>query len=492
MASPPCCKDNGRLTFESQARGLRADLRVGSRDHFLHATVRGPAAEAGAEPTITGSLDAREFDAASLSPLTSGLLSRVGGSMNADLEFELQPRDESDWYLGIDGKAALRGGSAHIEELGLEVREIEAQLIARKTPEYTVLQIDPLSAKARSRTHNVKGDVELWLRGLRVMNGEANLSLTDVPLSLKGVSRGIARGHVKARLQRQPDHLALEVKLPDLRVRLPPSSTRTLIALAPNPDLRVIQASEEPEPAARDALAWKIQLDLGDDVRIQRGDLDLPITGRPLIEYQYEVRPSGTIEALPGGRIRLFDRSFTVERGLVQLVPEEPDNPRVDFTASWRAPDGTTVYVDVTGRAEDPTVLTRDDRGLQEVERFYLITGGAVPEGRDLADGGVADSGALGQTFSLGINELLRDSLGNVAVSIGTTPDDRAMYSASVRLTDKLTFQGSFQPASQTNLQESTNDLTGTLDYRFSRRWSLRTELGTSGAAFDMLWSHRY
>jgi hypothetical protein len=481
---------NGRLTFENRAQGLRADLRVGPRDHYLRASVRGPVtAESGSN--IVGSLDARGFDAASLSPLTSGLLSRLGGSMDADLDFSLKPTG-TDWYLGIDGKATLTRGSAHIQELGLEVREIAATVSSRSTPEYTVIQIEPLRAQARSRTANLRGDAELWLRGLRVVTGEANLTLDDVPLSLKGVPRGIARGRVKARLARVDDYLSLEVKLPELRVRLPASSTRSLIALDANPDVHVLQAMAEPDDRPRDALLWKIQFDLGNDLRIQRGDLDIPLTGHPTLEYQYEIEPSGTIEALPGGRITLFNQSFSIDRALIQLVPEEPDNPRVDVTASWRAADGTTVYVDVTGRAKNPIVLTRDDRGLQEVERFYLITGGAAGDGRVFADGGTADSGAIGQTFSLGINELLRNSLGNVAVSVGTTADDRASYSASVRLTDKLSFQGSFQPASERNPEESTNDLTGTLDYRFSRRWSLRTELGTSGGAFDLLWSHRY
>lgn len=482
---------NGRLTFENRGDGLRAELRVGSRDRYLRASVRGPLPEAGDAP-IEGSLTARAFDAASLSALTSGLLSRLSGNMNADLRFRLKPEAGDGLYLGIDGDATLESGSAHIEELGLEVREIAANVRARSTPEYTVIQIEPLAAKARSRSQNLKGNAELWLKGRRVVNGEANLSLDDVPLSLKGVSRGIARGQVRARLERQPDHLLLEVKLPDLHVRLPPSSTRSLIELDPNPEWHVLQSTTEEETRSPDALRWRVQLELGKDVRIQRGDLDVPLTGHPVIEYQHEVRPSGTIEALPGGRITLFGQSFNVDRGLVQLVPDEPDNPRVDFTASWRAPDGTTVYVDITGRAKDASVLTRDDRGLQEVERFYLITGGSMPEGGAVADSGRADSGAIGQTFSLGINELLRNSLGNVAVSVGTTADDRASYSASVRLSDKLTFQGSFQPASESSLEESANDLTGTLDYRFSRRWSLRTELGTSGGAFDLLWSHRY
>jgi hypothetical protein len=481
---------NGRLTLLRDAQGLRADLRVGSRDHFLHANLQGPAGViSGGEP-IVGRLDAHDFDASSLSPLTSGLLSRLSGAMDAKLAFRLEPRGD-DWYLGIDGDAKLENGSAHIEELGLEVRDIAADVRARSTPDYTVLQIDPLRAKARARNTNVRGDAELWLRGLRVQNGEANLTLADVPLSLKGVSRGIARGRVRARLERKPDHLALEVKVPDLRVRLPPSSTRALIELDDNGDFVVLQASEQPEELAPDALLWKVAFDL-EDVRIQRGDFDVPLSGQPTIEYRHEIRPAGSIVALPGGRIRLFDQSFSIDRGLLQFVPDEPDNPHVELTASWRAADGTTVYVDVTGRAKDASVMTRDDRGLQDVERFYLITGGAVPEGPVLAAGGSGEPRAIGQTFSFGINELLRDSLGNVAVSIGTTSDDRASYSASVRLTDKLSFQGSFQPASETNLEESTNDLTGTLDYRVSRRWSLRTELGTSGAAFDLLWSHRY
>ncbi|HWO12453.1 MAG TPA: translocation/assembly module TamB domain-containing protein [Polyangiaceae bacterium] len=482
---------NGRLTLERGQAGLRGDLLLGTREHYLRASLS--SAAGGAEGSaFRGSLVAEDFEAASLSPLTSGLLSRLGGAMDAELAFELRPRPKSDWYLGIDGTAQLRGGSAHVEELGLEVRAIDATVHARSTPDHTVLQIDPLSATARSRSPNLKGDAEIWLRGLRVESGEARLTLSDVPLSLKGVSRGIARGKLAARLERLPDHLDLEVKIPELRVRLPPSSTRALIEVDPNPELHVLQAAEPSERRDPDALRWTMRFDLGRNVRIQRGDLDLPLAGHPQLELQHEVRPSGTIEAAPGGRITLFNQSFSIDRGLIQLDPEAPDNPRVDVTASWRAADGTTIYVDVTGRAKDATVSTRDDRGLQDVERFYLITGGAPADGGLPSEGNAAEAAALGQTFSLGINELLRNSLGNVAVSIGTTSDDRASYSASVRLSDKLTFQGSFLPASVSNLQESTTDLTGTLDYRIGRSWSLRTELGTSGGAFDLLWSHRY
>jgi len=206
------------------------------------------------------------------------------------------------------------------------------------------------------------------------------------------------------------------------------------------------------------------------------------------------VRPSGRIEVRPGGRLTLFDQNFSIDHGTLQFEPDQPDNPRIDVTASWRAPDGTTVYVDITGRAQEASVLTRDDRGLQDVERFYLLTGRPSPGAGAVASRLAGTNGrevALGQTFSLGINQLLRESVGNVAVSIGTS-DDRPSYSASVRLSDRLTFQGSFRPPSEAKREETTSDLTGSLDYQISRRWLLRTELGTTGGAFDLLWSHRY
>ena len=34
--------------------------------------------------------------------------------------------------------------------------------------------------------------------------------------------------------------------------------------------------------------------------------------------------------------------------------------------------------------------------------------------------------------------------------------------------------------------------VSGTVDWRFSRSWSLRSELGTLGAGFDLLWQYRY
>jgi hypothetical protein len=488
---------NGRLTLDTSAAGSFAELQLGSGERRLSARLRGaPPQPGGDDPGLEGTLRADNFEVASLSPLVSGLLSHLGGALDADARVQLRRAGSQGWYLGIDGEASLQQASAQLDVFGLELRDLDAKIRARSTPEYTVLLIDSVSARSRSRSANVHGDAELWLQGMRVTNGEARLQLNDVPVTLANTARGTARARIEGLLERKPDHMALAVKLPELRLLLPAASTRSLIDLEPNPDIHVGELSATAPPRAADALLWKLSFELGNGVRVERADLSLPLSGTPQLDYRDELRPSGTIEVRPGGRLTLFDRDFSIDHGILQFDPDAPDNPHVDATASWRAQDGTTVFVDITGRAKEASVLTRDDRGLQDVDRFYLLTGGPGPgvgagagAGMQAGEGGDA---ALGQTFSLGINQLLRESVGNVAVSVGTTADDRASYSASVRLSDRLSFQGSFRPASESKRDENSSDLTGSLDYQISRRWSLLTELGTTGGAFDLLWSHRY
>ena len=51
-------------------------------------------------------------------------------------------------------------------------------------------------------------------------------------------------------------------------------------------------------------------------------------------------------------------------------------------------------------------------------------------------------------------------------------------------ITDALRNQGS--------LLYGDTDFSGTIDWRFRPRWSVRTEVGTIGAGVDLLWQYRY
>jgi translocation-and-assembly-module (TAM) inner membrane subunit TamB-like protein len=494
---------SGRLQARASRESAQASLRLGSGTRYLRAELRGTADRdapwwSPAWGAFEGSASARNFDAVAILPALPGIVSRIAGEVDVEAAVRLQRNPDSNWHLGIQGNAALTHGSAHIEPLGLEIRELSAKARAEDDGQHTLLHIESIEAKARSSDVNLRGNVELRMKGVQVIDGEAGLKLRDVPLTLQGLRRGTATGEAQAHLQRMPDHMLVTVELPRMRVQLPSFSSRGLIELDPPRDVIVLQ---EVEPDARDDEArtvWRIQLDFGNDVRLARSDLDLPVRGQLVLEFKGDVKPQGSVEASPGGRITLFDRVFVIEHGTLQFVPDDPSDPRIDLSASWLAPDGTTIYVDVTGTAKQASIKTRDDAGLDEPQRFELLAGAtSTTDSSEPTDSrGTAAAIAIGQTFaSLGINELLRNSLGDVSLRVGSAGDKGTTYTASVRLSNKLWLEGNFRPGTtQTNTSADAQSqaFTGTLDYRLTRNWSLRTELGTAGGAFDLLWSHRY
>jgi hypothetical protein len=489
---------SGVLNLHNAPDGTLAELSIGERGDRLHAD-RWSAA-LGADPArvgIEGNVQARGFEAGTLEPLVPGILSHLSGGLDGDLHFRLSPRLDGPAEFTVDGNASVQNASAHLDLFGLDLRDISGKIRARSENNRTTLSIDSVQATSHARSPNLTGSAEVRLEGVRVTSADARITLSDVLLSLRGAARGTARGRLDAHLERQADTLAVRVAVPEMRVQLPATSSRSLLSLEPNPDFHLGEAEADTEAKSTNNLLWKVDFELGNAVRLERTDLRLPITGQPELEFRDELHPSGSLETLPGARMTLFEQTFTIDHGVLQFLRDDPNNPLLDVTASWRAPDGTTIYIDITGPIDDARVTTRDDRGLSDADRFYLLTGNPAATTTTSSEPSAfvdqaGDRTALGQTFALGINQLLRGSLGNVAVSIGTTPDARASYSASLRLSDRLFFQGSYSPASENSRAQTTNDLTGTLDYQISRSWSLRTELGTTGGALDLLWSHRY
>ena len=88
-------------------------------------------------------------------------------------------------------------------------------------------------------------------------------------------------------------------------------------------------------------------------------------------------------------------------------------------------------------------------------------------------------------------------ALSNLELKAGseTTADQKsyATYSAAYPITDELWFEGSYKTLQNNDGTNSNSSaFSGTLDYRFRRNWSLRTEVGNIGAGVDLLWMYRY
>ncbi|HEX7672317.1 MAG TPA: hypothetical protein VF395_22130, partial [Polyangiaceae bacterium] len=91
-----------------------------------------------------------------------------------------------------------------------------------------------------------------------------------------------------------------------------------------------------------------------------------------------------------------------------------------------------------------------------------------------------------------GVNELLSNN--PVELRVESTSESRPRYTAAVRVRENLWFEASTYQQTDRSAATGTDRsvYSGTIDYRFRPRWSLRTEAGTAGGALDLLWQYRY
>lgn len=483
---------NGTLTLDGTANRVFGQIDLSASQASFGGSI---ALEFAPEQYLRAAqvdINARNLEAGLLAPAVETVFSSLNGALDVQGRFATaRSGPDQKWETHLDGLAALREGNAHLQVLGLELQDVECTLGARSLGGQNVLSLSGLKAKARSSTHNVVGDASLTLAGLRVTNGEARLAISEFPFTLEGVTKGWGTGNARAVLTRKPDHMLVEVDIGQLSTRLPLDEIREAYDIEANPDFRILQLETE-KNQSEGSLPWVFLIDLGPRTRVVRGKLQLLVTGRPRIDIGERVSLSGTLSLLPGGRIQAMSKPFVIEHGTVSLNPADTTNPTVDVRAAWRAPDGATIYASAHGPYKDLNdVELSSDSGLSREEIWERITGSSssVTASGDESTDPTATGGLNAAAF--GVNELLGDTLRDVELRID--PSENASYGAAVRVTDRLWFEGRYQrDETAASVGGPSNVVSGAFDYRFARKWSLRTELGNAGGTFDLLWQHRY
>jgi len=165
--------------------------------------------------------------------------------------------------------------------------------------------------------------------------------------------------------------------------------------------------------------------------------------------------------------------------------------------AAWRAPADTMVYVQVTGTLRDAKIALRSDPPMTEPQVFALILSGGSSDPNALADSSTESTGAVAGAAALNsgvgaLNQLIQNN--PVELRVESTSQSLPRYTAAVRVRPNLWFEASEYQQSDYGVGSGSdrNVFSGTVDYRFTNRWSLRTEVGTAGGAMDLLWQYRY
>lgn len=495
----------GKLKLQSDERSIGAALSLSHDGGELSATALGTVDRQSAVPTldlkqpIFLKLNAQRANAVILSPLLRDVLSEIGGRVDADLTLTLiqQTSGEPGTQLegALQGRVALENGNVQLAGLGLRLSDVSLKARAETVGTQTHVVVEELGGRGgRSRERVDVRDGNLWLQGLRLVRAEGTVDTTELPLMLEGVAQATAttRQGIAFNLERKPDRMQVGFNVPYLLVALPQSSGRDVISLEENASIEILQPLGEPTRRSGEGLPWQLNFELGQNVRLTRSDLDLPLTGSAQVLLAEEVSVTGDLDLKPGGRLQVSDRMFIIESGEVHFNTGDPANPSIRVTATWRAPDDTMVFATVSGTLRDPNLLpltSSPSRSQDEIWALLLGYGGTDETSSPSAAGAI-----------VGAQQLLAPILQNTPVSrVAIRADEAARgdrsyttYTAAVPISDKVWFEGSYHAPNASKGEDYTGAVSGTVDWRFRPHWSLRTEVGTIGTGLDLVWQYRY
>lgn len=513
----------GSISFRSDNERADATLKLSDASGNLEASVRTglewvallPALDERASVRVD--LSAKNYDAVVLQPFLDRMFSQVSGRVDGKFHAILRrkaPDSEATapdssgpaWTGTIDGSANVRDGVLQITTLGLELEDVRFGVNAKSDGVGTSIEVSGLKAKVRSDVDNVEGTSRFYLTGLDLSRGAGWLRMDSVPLLLEGVNQGTGTGYATFRMEKIEEGMLLELDIPRLEARLPRSSSRSVYDIDDNPDIQVAQLLREPKRKSDEKPSlWLVPIKLGREVRVTRSDMEVYVRGQPTLRLEAKPSLEGFVELVPGGRIPALGKAFVIERGLISFDTGDPTDPHLNATASWRAADNTTIYVDVTGTLKHAELGLRSDPPKPEPEIIALMLGGVSTTGEDSQQGSAGADSAGGGTGSaavnigggvaaIGLNELLADTpLGGVELRADATSKAAPSYTAAYRASSKVYFEGTYQAADNSGIDDTVKEgFTGTVDYRFLPNWSLRTQIGNTGTALDLIWQYRY
>lgn len=452
------------------------------------------------------SLVSEKYDAAVLSPFLGGFITDLSGALTGNIRMELRPPEQSgqEWNTRFSGQMRMSEGTLTPTAMGLRLEDAAFQMEAGPEGALNTILIKNIRARARSERPNITGSAKLYFQNLQLLRGQLDIDLKEIPLLSSGVKLADITGGASASLQAQEDEMAVQVNVRELTVELDNILTRDLIDVSDNPSIEILQPLDKPEQEEHSneaSTAWNVQLQLGQGVRVKNRMFTIQLRGSPLVRYEDEMSLQGGIELVPGGRIQVLGRVFTIDYGSVAFNAEDTTNPHLDVSATWRTPNGILIRATIGGTAENPQLKWSSEPPAPggEAEIVAMVLGGSGASrsgdasGAGLTYGAAVVNELLGQTGVRGLEvyatRQTSSSGGQVARLSEKTTDN---YTAAIQVSDELWFEGSYKQERSGPESEPRSGFSGTLDWRFHPLWSARTEVGTLGVGADLLWQYRY
>lgn len=503
----------GKVTVDLKDGGFTAEASLGESDGHFKATAQG-SMKWGRDvvPTFAwGSpvdvhLDAKNFRIDVLRPFVEDFFTEIDGRIDTDAKIHIVNGGKDG---SMDGFVSLRDASVDVPQIGERLHGIKGRL---NMEPWGTVRLEEVEAQAPTGT--LKASASAQLDGFALKSAKGKISIAkgeSIPIAVEGVPIGRAYGDITASATMGADGKKLDVKVdvPLLHVELPAAVGNSVQPLEPDPNIRIgvydgerfaLVAMKKPEEVRKPSdLAVRVEVAMGRDIQVKRDTmLDLRLRGRTVIEMTDKTRVTGEIRTVRG-RIELQGKEFTVERGIVSFVGDDPGDPLIQATAYWDAPDKTRVYADFSGFVSKGQLTLRSEPALTQDEILGLILfgsadgqfGASAPPGQDPGTG-VAAVGVAGGVVTQGLNKVLSGFSSSVSTRIDSSeannPQPQLVLQITKDLSARLGYKlGVAAPGSDPDRAQLT------LDWRFIRNWSLATTVGDRGStAVDVVWRMHY
>jgi translocation and assembly module TamB len=516
-----CKNAMAKVTFDGKTLDAQVgiDQADGTLQAFGHAGARWGAA-------MTPSLDqtqpadvtvtAKTFRVDLIQPLAESVFSELDGRLDAEVTIHADPARH---LFQPQGSVHLTGGVVEVAGIGGEFHDATAEIDF--TPD-GVVKLQKVSAMGLSG--KVEAAASARFDGLTFAGARANLQVQrqqPLPLVLDGVQVGTFDGQIAVAV----DPIAaakgggydVKVDVPQMQLQLPLQTARTVQTLGalngvtigakrPGKEFVVLPLDGPTQTAEATSAAGsplRVTIALGQNVVVKRStQLQVYLAGSPTITVGNDVKATGQVKLLRGS-LDVQGKTFTIETGTVTFI-DDPTNPQVVLTASWPAPDGTTIYANFVGPLKTGKVTLSADPARPQNEILSLILFGTTDEQAPSAAGSTAQqAGAVGAAGGAatapinqalgGVNQML-DSfglVGGISTRVDTsqaTPRPEVEIQIARDLSVQVAWVLGVPPPG------SNPDTTlFTLDWRFLRSWSLETTVGDAGTSIlDLIWQHRY
>jgi translocation and assembly module TamB len=421
-------------------------------------------------------------------PLVAGVLTRLDGKLNGGAELEWGRLASARRGFFKQANLSLTDGVAYIPQLGQELRDGKAALVADAPTSDGKQLLRLQGVEARGISGRVHTDALVTMDGLDFAAATGNLGIDEgeeLPITVEGVPLGKARGALEFAVKPVTGALDIDVRVKQARFDLPPASSKDVQSLDEAPGIRV-NRPQKPAAVKRagDALQYRLRVAV-EDSEVRSSVLNLSVVtpkGQPIDLLLSDRLHAGGNVLLDRGSIVLNKKRFEIDEALVRLRDEDTSNPDVNLTAHWDSPGGSRVFVSYVGLLKpitDDKLRFRSDPPRSQEEIVQLLIFGeneatGVALAGDVIGGNVATSLA-NDLLSSAFGGALRDVL---ALNVGTSGSGLGYLGAQVAVSDQFTFGGTVEQVEQSRAGSAGSQAGGCgdffFDYRITRTWSLR------------------